>query len=137
MRIGEAATLGGLTATTLRYYEKRGLLPRPARTEAGYRTYSPEMVAQLRLITWAKGLGFTLREIRELVAVARDHAAGGGDRVRSQAKRKIDEVDARIARLQAIRGQLTALASCRCGSHCPTLARAATAPLPAIAQRRR
>ena len=73
MRIGELARLSGVHAATVRYYEGRRLLSRAARTDVGYRSYTPESAAQLRLIRWAKGLGFTLREIREM--------AGGSDRM--------------------------------------------------------
>ena len=66
MRIGELARLSGMRPATLRYYEGRGLLSPPSRTASGYRSYTPESAAQLRLIRWAKGLGFTLREIREI-----------------------------------------------------------------------
>jgi DNA-binding transcriptional MerR regulator len=97
MRIGELARLSGVRPATLRYYEGRGLLSRPSRTEAGYRSYTPESAAQLRLIRWAKGLGFTLREIREMTGAIGQHAVGRGDRVRSQVQAKIAEVDAKYA----------------------------------------
>ena len=67
MRIGELAGLTGLNPATVRYYERRGLLSRPARTTAGYRSYPAETVVQLRLIRYAKDVGFALREIRELL----------------------------------------------------------------------
>jgi DNA-binding transcriptional MerR regulator len=122
MRIGELARLTGVRPATLRYYEARGLVSRPARTPSGYRSYAAESAAQLRLIRWAKGLGFTLREIRELTGVIRQHAAGRGEHVRARARAKIAELDARIAQLAAIRAQLLALAACRCESDCPVIA---------------
>jgi DNA-binding transcriptional MerR regulator len=122
MRIGELARLSGLRPATLRYYEGRGLLARPARTDAGYRSYTPESAAQLRLIRWAKGLGFTLREIREMTGAIGQHALGRGDRVRSQVRAKIAEVDAKMRQLTSIRAQLEALAACRCKSDCPVIA---------------
>ncbi len=123
MRISELANLAGTRPATLRYYERRGLLSRPARTDAGYRTYTPESATQLRLIRWAKGLGFTLREIRAMTAMIGQHAVGRGDRVRSQVRAKITEVDAKMKQLAAIRAQLEDLATCRCKSECPVIGR--------------
>ncbi len=121
MRIGELARLSGVRPATLRYYERRGLLSRPERTEAGYRSYSPASAAQLRLIRWAKGLGFTLREIRQMTAAIGEHAAGRGDRVRSQVRGKIAEIDTKVSQLAAIRAQLASLADCRCDDDCPVI----------------
>jgi MerR family mercuric resistance operon transcriptional regulator len=121
MRIGELAGLSGVRPATLRYYERRGLLSRPARTQAGYRTYTAENAAQLRLIRWAKGLGFTLREIRQMTGTIGEHAAGRGDRVRSQVLGKIAEIDARMSQLASIRTQLESLAGCRCRNDCPVI----------------
>ena len=121
MRIGELARLSGMRPATLRYYESRGLLSRPSRTEAGYRSYTPESAAQLRLIRWAKGLGFTLREIREMTGAIGQHAVGRGDRVRSQVRSKIAEVDAKMSHLASIRAQLESLAACHCKNDCPAI----------------
>lgn len=121
MRIGELTRLSGVRPATLRYYERRGLLPRPPRTGAGYRSYTAENAAQLRLIRWAKGLGFTLREIRQMTAAVAEHAAGRGDRFRSQVRGKIAEIEARMSRLAAIRAQLESLAQCRCRNDCPVV----------------
>ena len=121
MRIGELARLSGMRPATLRYYESRGLLSRPSRTEAGYRSYTPESAAQLRLIRWAKGLGFTLREIREMTGAIGQHAVGRGDRVRSQVRAKIAEVDAKLQHLSAIRAALEGLAACHCKRDCPLI----------------
>jgi DNA-binding transcriptional MerR regulator len=70
LKIGELARQTGLTIKTIRYYERRGLLEQPLRTEAGYRLYGPEDVARLQFIQRAKLLGLTLEEIRELVELA-------------------------------------------------------------------
>ena len=121
MRISELARLAGMRSATLRYYESRGLLSRPSRTEAGYRSYTPESAAQLRLIRWAKGLGFTLREIREMSGAIGQHAAGRGDRVRSQVRAKIAEVDAKLQQLSLIRADLEWLAACHCKQDCPVI----------------
>jgi DNA-binding transcriptional MerR regulator len=126
MRIGEVARLSGVLPATLRYYERRGLLTRPARTSAGYRAYSDDAVAQLRLIRWAKGLGFTLREIKEMTQALGRHAGGQGQRVRAQVAAKIRDLDARMQQLALIRQQLTEIAQCRCHGHCPVVAEVLT-----------
>jgi MerR family mercuric resistance operon transcriptional regulator len=124
MRIGELAGLAGVAPATIRYYERRGLLPRPGRTPAGYRSYSPEASLQLRLIRWAKGVGFTLGETRELLQLVGEHAQKPGDRVRSRFDAKLREVEARMRQLASIRDELRALAACRCRGRCPIIARA-------------
>src|SRR5918995_1184943 len=70
LRIGELADQTGLTIKTIRYYEKRGLLEQPPRTEGGYRLYGPEEVARLRFVQRGKLLGLTLEEIKKLVELA-------------------------------------------------------------------
>ena len=126
MRIGELARMAGMRPATLRYYEGRGLLATPSRTDSGYRSYTPESAAQLRLIRWAKGLGFTLREIREMTGAIGQHAVGRGDRVRSQVRAKIAEVDAKMSQLASIRDQLEGLAECHCKSDCPVITQVLT-----------
>lgn len=130
MRIGQLATLADVRPATLRYYERRGMLPRPARTGSGYRTYSPEAVIQLRLIRWAKSVGFSLREIRETFGLVGDHIEGRGDQVRAKVKAKIREIDARMVQLAHMRESLAALAACRCRRSCPIVARALAEPSP-------
>ena len=66
LRVGEVAALAGVHRETLRYYERRGLIPAPPRRASGYRAYPPVTIERVRLIKWAQGLGFTLREIGEL-----------------------------------------------------------------------
>jgi DNA-binding transcriptional MerR regulator len=70
LKIGELAHQTGLSIKTVRYYEQRGLLEQPPRTEGGYRLYGPEEVARLRFVQRAKLLGLPLEEIRELVGLA-------------------------------------------------------------------
>ncbi len=71
MRIGEAATASGCHIETIRYYERIGLLPHPARSVSGYREYLPEEVDRLRFITRGRELGFSLEEIRSLLTPSR------------------------------------------------------------------
>lgn len=69
LTIGAVARAAGIAIDTIRYYEREGLLPVPARRLSGYRDYTPDAVARLRFIRRAKELGFTLEEIRELLAL--------------------------------------------------------------------
>lgn len=94
---------------TVRYYEKRGLLPKPSRTSAGYRQYGPEHVAHLRFIKRAQDLGFTLEEIRELLDLRAEPGAGAD--VREKTAVKVQEIDAKIRDLERIRAKLLELAA--------------------------
>ena len=69
---GEIAKQGGVNLETIRYYERRGLLPKPPRTPSGYRTFDPEAVRRIRFIKQAQGLGFSLKEIKALLALRVD-----------------------------------------------------------------
>lgn len=93
---------------TLRYYERRGLLPEPERSSSGYRAYTADTVRAIRFIKRAQGLGFTLDDIEELL-----HLAEGGpdqcDAVRIMAGGRIADLDRRIAELTAMRGALDQL----------------------------
>lgn len=124
MRIGELSRRVEVSTATIRYYERRGLLRKPARTLSGYRTYPVESALELRLIRWAKAVGFTLREIRDLLDLVREHVVRPTDRVRSRFAGKLREVETRLQELKAIRDQLAALAACRCRGECPIIAQA-------------
>jgi Hg(II)-responsive transcriptional regulator len=112
MKIGELARQADVAIDTVRYYERQGLLPAPERTRSGYRTYAAEDVARLRFVRRAKMLGFTLEEIRELLALSgrrEDDMAG----MKAAAIQKLADVDARLAELQRVRAGLeTLVASC-------------------------
>jgi DNA-binding transcriptional MerR regulator len=118
VRAGEAARRAGVNAATLRYYERRGLLPAPARTPSGHRHYDEDAVRFLRAIKEAQAIGFTLAEIEEYLRVARSGPASAALRTRAAAK--IDEIDARIARLRRMRDELARIVGCACESldHC-------------------
>ena len=105
----QVAARADVNLDTVRYYEKRGLVPEPSRTPAGYRQYGPEHVAHIRFIRRAQDLGFTLEEIRELLGLR--VVPGAGDEVREKTAEKVQEVDARIRDLQRIRAKLLELAS--------------------------
>ncbi len=99
MRIGEVAAQAGVNVQTLRYYERRGLLEEPERRPSGYRTYAPEAVHLVRFIKKAQGLGFTLREVQELLRL-RESRPRNGAQVRRLAETKIQDIDMKIRRLQ-------------------------------------
>ena len=118
VRAGEVARRAGVNAATLRYYERRGLLPAPARTPSGHRHYDEDAVRFLRAIKEAQAIGFTLAEIEEYLRVARSGPASA--ELRTRAAAKIDEIDARIARLRRMRDELARIVGCACDSldHC-------------------
>lgn len=97
-----AAKASGVGAETLRFYEQQGLLPGLKRTGAGYRMYTREHLQRLHFIKRAQNLGFSLREIRELLALTRV-PRGTPARIRRLAQEKSRAVDAKIRDLQAIR----------------------------------
>ena len=119
MKVGEVAARAGVNVETLRYYERRGLLPAPDREPSGHRRYDEETVRFLRAIKEAQAVGFTLSEIAEyLRAARRSGLPSDGLRVRMAAK--IDEIDARIAGLRRMREELARVVGCACDSldHC-------------------
>lgn len=105
MWIGQTAREAGVNAQTLRYYERRGLLPRPNRRGSGYREYSADAVRIVRFIKRAQELGFSLDEIEDLVRL-RGVKRTERQRVRVIAQRKIAEIDSKIQRLRSMRGAL-------------------------------
>lgn len=125
VRTGEVAKLARVNPQTLRYYERRGLLPAPERTPSGYRAYSPETVRVVRFAKRAQELGFTLSEVEQLLELA----DGGPDSchdAHSIATGKVADLRMRIADLQRIQDALTKLAhTCdqpRDQRECPLLA---------------
>ncbi len=130
MTSGELACLVGVGVETLRYYERRGLLAPPWRSAAGHRRFDAESLRRLRFIRRAQGLGFTLDEIAELLALACD-GRSTCEAVRRRAEAKAAELDARILSLRRLRDGLRALAAeCHAatdGPTCPLLDRLARA----------
>jgi MerR family copper efflux transcriptional regulator len=109
LTIGQVARQAGLGVETIRYYEREGLLPIPnRRPSSGYRQYGPEAVSRLRFIRRAKELGFTLKEIKELLALTADTEATRAD-VRGRAEAKVADIETRIADLLRVRDALRAL----------------------------
>ena len=111
LTIGKAARQAGVNVETIRFYERRGLIEQPAKG-VKYRVYPPDMVARLRFIRRAQQVGFSLREIEELLLLRADPNADCAD-VRQQAQHKIEEVDQKIAELERVRAALEkVVASC-------------------------
>jgi Cu(I)-responsive transcriptional regulator len=111
--IGQVALKAKVRAATIRYYERRGLMPHPIRRASGYREYSPDSVRTVRFIKQAQTLGFTLDEIAKLLRLAAGMPRSCSS-VRSLATLRIDEMDRKIAMLQAMRESLRRLVrTCR------------------------
>jgi MerR family transcriptional regulator, mercuric resistance operon regulatory protein len=114
MRIGEVAERAGVNVQTLRYYERRGLLPSPTRRPSGYREYTMDTVRLVRFIKRAQELGFSLDDVGELIEL-RENLSRSRVAVRSVAVRKVADIAARIRRLAAMQKALEQLiATCEC-----------------------
>jgi MerR family redox-sensitive transcriptional activator SoxR len=112
MTIGELAALSNLKPSAIRFYEKTGLLPAPARKN-GRRVYSSEAANRLTLIGFAKDTGFSLPEIK-LLLHGFPSTTTAGDRWRKLATSKIGQLEASIAKARAIQGMLRSIMKCRC-----------------------
>ena len=108
LRVGQVAAAAGVNLETLRYYERPGLLPRPARSPGGHRLYPPDTITQLRVIRAAQRLGFTLAEVADLLTLGTDQHRGRRRPASLQAgaAAKLAEVEQRIADLGVIRDTL-------------------------------
>jgi MerR family transcriptional regulator, copper efflux regulator len=108
MKIGDLAKRAGVGIDTVRYYEREGLLPQAQRRSSGYRVYDADDIQRLRFIRRAKALGFTLPEVRDLLALS-SRENGDMATMKAAARQKLADVDARIAELTRIRDGLSAL----------------------------
>jgi DNA-binding transcriptional MerR regulator len=108
MRISQLAGRAGVTAKTLRYYERIGILPPPSRSASGYRDYRPDVLERLGFIRAGQAVGLSLGEIRQVVAL-RDRGETPCDHVYRLLQRRTAELDERIHELQALRRDLQAL----------------------------
>jgi len=122
--VGRLAKAVGINIQTVRYYERLNLLAPAARKPSGYRLYGPEQLARLRFIKNAQTLGFTLREIAELLRLRVSSAARCGD-VRQRAHAKLKQVETKMRDLRALARALQRLIQvCRAGQpteRCPIL----------------
>jgi MerR family copper efflux transcriptional regulator len=124
LTIGQAAAQAGVGIETVRFYERKGLIEPPARTQAGYRAFDPDVVRRIRFIRRAQELGFSLAEIRELLALRVASGTTCAD-IRNRALDKITQIDRRLSDLERMRRALGRLAE-TCGgtgpvSACPIL----------------
>ena len=125
MTRGEVAERAGVNPETLRYYEREELIPKPRRSDGGFRLYDDSYVDRLRFIQRAKDLGFTLAEIKDLLDLRVDEEATCRD-VKAQAEDKLADAEEKIRDLKRIRDALSQLAAaCEGGggptSDCPIL----------------
>jgi Zn(II)-responsive transcriptional regulator len=119
--IGQLAKRAGVPIDTVRYYERNDLLEPAGRLPSGYRRYGEQELKRLRFIRRAKALGFTLADIRELMALSDDSSVA---RVKQTAAAKLADIEARIAELERIRQGLHALVAA-----CPGHGRAEACPI--------
>lgn len=111
MRIGTAAEQAGVNVQTLRYYERRGLLPKPPRRTSGYRDFRDDAVRLVRFVKRAQDLGFTLDEVEELLRLRTDERRDRA-RVRAVAEQRIRQIEGKIAELREMRRALSHLVHC-------------------------
>jgi Hg(II)-responsive transcriptional regulator len=124
LTIGQLADSAAVGRETVRFYERRGLLPDPGRSQSGYRRYPPDAVERLRFIRRAQGLGFTLEEIGEFLELRVDEVAACGT-VEARARRKLESVGKKLAELRRmqriLRRLVEACAAREPTSDCPIL----------------
>lgn len=121
---GQLAEAAGVNLESIRFYEGEGLLPKPPRTRSGYRLFPEDAVRRIRSIKRAQELGFSLKEVKELLSIRLDPERTCDD-VAHQVDSKLCDIDRKIASLKAMRRALVRLrASCPGGadaSHCAIL----------------
>ncbi len=124
MTIGALARAAGVNVQTIRFYERKGLIPPPPRTGSGYRQYTEDTLRRIHFIKHAQEIGFSLREIDELLSLRIDESKACTD-VQRHAREKIVEVDRRIHKLEQMKQVLARLVVlCDSGksvSGCPIL----------------
>jgi MerR family transcriptional regulator, copper efflux regulator len=118
LTIGRLAERAGVGVETIRFYERQGLIPEPRRTPSGYRQYPPGEASRLRFIRRAQELGFSLNEIRELLALRVDASSDCG-RVRQRTEAKLESIDEKIRDLRRVKRALMELRD-RCLEDVPT-----------------
>lgn len=124
LTIGRVADRAGVGIETVRFYERKGLLDEPTRTAAGYRQFDEEVVGRLTFIGRAKELGFTLKEIKELLSLRLDRTSRCAD-VKAQAEAKIDDIECKLRTLKRMKRALVKITNQCSGkgatSQCPIL----------------
>ncbi len=118
MNIGEAAKASGVSAKMIRHYESVGLFPAAARSDSGYRLYTDKEVRTLRFIRRSRDLGFSIDEIRDLLGLWHNRRRPSRQ-VKALAQAHIEELDAKLAELQAMKATLEHLVHCCRGDDRP------------------
>ncbi len=108
MQIGTVADKSGVSAKAIRYYESIGLIQAASRSDSGYRIYGERDLRTLRFIQRARGLGFTVEEVGNLLALWRDTSRHSAQ-VKAMARRHVEEIDRKVAELGGMRNTLTHL----------------------------
>lgn len=108
LTIGKVARLAEVGVETIRFYERKGLIDEPPRRESGYRQYPEETVRRLRFIRRAKELGFTLKEIKDLLTLRIEQGTTCED-IRGRAEAKIDDIEEKILTLERMKEALVKL----------------------------
>jgi DNA-binding transcriptional MerR regulator len=129
LRVAELAEAVGTSADTIRYYERVGLLPAPARTAAGYRAYDAGSIDRLKFIRGAQRLGLRLREIAELLAI-RDTGVCPCEPAGELLRRRLVELDEEMARMAVLREQMVAMVEALPGEDCPPPSPGMWCPIP-------
>lgn len=119
LTIGQVARQAGVGVETVRYYEREGLIPAPPRTASGYRHYPLDSIRRLAFIRHAKALGFSLADIRELLALRAEPGASS-EPVKQLAEAKLIEIKEKILALQRMAETLEHLIE-QCPGHVPTV----------------
>ncbi len=124
LTIGHLAKQAGVNLETVRFYERRGLLPRPPRSASGYRLFPVDATRRLRFIRRAQELGFSLNEIRELLSLRVSRTTRSAD-IRARAEAKAADIEAKIRSLESMRRTLRKLTKvcdgCAPATQCPIL----------------
>ncbi len=122
--IGQLAARSGVGVETIRFYERKGIITQPARPANGYRKYDDQIAERIRFVQQAQELGFTLKEIKQLLSLRVDPRTSCA-KVKSKAEEKIVDIDAKIAALRRMRGALVEITKTCSGagptSECPIL----------------
>jgi MerR family transcriptional regulator, copper efflux regulator len=108
LTIGKLAKRAGVNLETIRYYERQELLPKPPRSQSGYRAFPTQTIERIRFIKQAQELGFSLKEIKELLALRTEPLASGAD-VRKKVEAKIADIDEKMKTLRTIKKELVQL----------------------------
>lgn len=123
MNIGEASKNSGVSSKMIRHYEELGIIPRPSRTESGYRRYNENDIHVLRFVRHSRELGFSMKDIKQLVGLWKNKSRSSAQ-VKTIAKKHRDELQRKLNEIQAIISTLDNLVGCCHGDErpdCPIL----------------